>query len=761
MEDKTNNVNQYTIEDIVSVESVAVYYIENGEYQVAYEMIPILKQFIALHANEMTQNRRDRYKKTLAQLQWAVIERLNPDDVVDLFSNHLEFFFNYDAASVQNWVERVMVAFLTPIDRDVLKQKIRSAIKKSVVVIGAKKITVNNRRVLPTVQNWIHDYELFVGKKDAGDHLFIAQYLNTSSNISVLQPTEYRQLEELLRFYISMGFSSLTPQGNEDPIVYHDVESGHIIMLDHGKEIDTGVTSDIVAKMTPEERAQAKKNIQQQLQEINQALDKADLPLTSLFVEQISRNQELQKAITDAAEPVTKENITSLPTPRLTLPEQPLMPPAPKKVEPVQAAAPTPAESIPVATAQKTAPIKPVAPRPVSSVAPLHIEPIQPIMPEPKAAPVPVAAPMPPAPTPAPMPMPAPAPQPTPATPQMPRPTPQVIAPAQPAAPAQAIAPAPTAQQPLQKKVGVDYQSLAELVLAEHALLLASIEAENRFLSLIAAFAKGERTRDEVITTLTTPIESGGVNLTADIAASCLNTAERFTQSTAQRMRQRPQLQQVDKTAQPTFQQVSEMMQRHKDFDERISAEKKSVEASAQTNFLANNPNPAPSPSAESSMRTNATVEDIFANLDVAQMQQRSVKPETDSPIRRIDSIRTQQPAQNGKRRLEQVMGPMEELKRFSIAELRAFGTNPDAATAFIKEKIDLQTQESISKRAEAIRAWQESPLHQLYVQIGNASLTQGTAVNQYIDQQQQSGKEVLTVAEFEAIASLNRQLRF
>jgi hypothetical protein len=349
----------------------------------------------------------------------------------------------------------------------------------------------------------------------------------------------------------------------------------------------------------------------------------------------------------------------------------------------------------------------------------------------------------------APTPAPVPTPPPLPPTPKSVTPTPRTpsISPQQP-------------QPPQKPKDGIDYQSLAEMVLAEHALLLASIEAENRFLSLIAAFAKGERTRDEVMTTLTTPIESGGVNLTADIAASCLNTAQRFTEGAQHRLRRRPQFQDATKKAQPTFQQVTEMMQRHKQFDDRRNAEKQTPASTQESNFLSNTPASAvPSPP---SPATNS-VEDIFANLDVAQMQQKSVRPETDSPIRRIDSIRNQSALTNGngKHRLEQVMGPIEELKKFSIAELRSFGTNPDAATAFIKEKIDLQTQESISKRAEAIRAWQDSPLHQLYVQIGNASLSQGVPVNQYIDQRQLSGEEVLTVAEFEAIASLNRQLRF
>lgn len=157
------------------------------------------------------------------------------------------------------------------------------------------------------------------------------------------------------------------------------------------------------------------------------------------------------------------------------------------------------------------------------------------------------------------------------------------------------------------------------------------------------------------------------------------------------------------------------------------------------------------------------SVEDIFANLDVAQMQQKSVRPETDSPIRRIDSIRNQSAFTNGngKHRLEQVMGPIEELKKFSIAELRSFGTNPDAATAFIKEKIDLQTQESISKRAEAI-----GPGRTVHYTSSMCKLVMPVSAkvfqwNQYIDQRQLSGEEVLTVAEFEAIASLNRQLRF
>lgn len=76
-----------------------------------------------------------------------------------------------------------------------------------------------------------------------------------------------------------MSLSSFTPQGNEDWwIMYHDVESGHIIVIDHGKEIDTGVPSDIVAKMTPEEREQARRDVQQRLKEVNQDFEQVEFP---------------------------------------------------------------------------------------------------------------------------------------------------------------------------------------------------------------------------------------------------------------------------------------------------------------------------------------------------------------------------------------------------------------------------------------------------------------------------------------------------
>lgn len=150
---------------------------------------------------------------------------------------------------------------------------------------------------------------------------------------------------------------------------------------------------------------------------------------------------------------------------------------------------------------------------------------------------------------------------------------------------------------------------------------------------------------------------------------------------------------------------------------------------------------------------------DIFGSSDTSAVQpsptalpSQPPTPQQPAPRPTVMPARGKQPA---------VMGPVDELKQLTANEFRMFGTEARTASRVIIEKIHLLEQESIEKKAEAISAWKSSPLHQLYLDIGNQSLESTLPVEAVIKQREKNTQPTLTVEEFDAVADINRQLRF
>ncbi len=124
-------------------------------------------------------------------------------------------------------------------------------------------------------------------------------------------------------------------------------------------------------------------------------------------------------------------------------------------------------------------------------------------------------------------------------------------------------------------------------------------------------------------------------------------------------------------------------------------------------------------------------------------------------------------PMASGKPRLDdvtyapRVMGPIDELRQMSLLDFRRLNPDPVKACQKIKEKIELLGEEQYAKRIEAIKAWRQSPVNKLYAKIGQQSIAQKQPVDKIIASQKQAGHECLTIAEFEAIMDLNKELRF
>ena len=107
-----------------------------------------------------------------------------------------------------------------------------------------------------------------------------------------------------------------------------------------------------------------------------------------------------------------------------------------------------------------------------------------------------------------------------------------------------------------------------------------------------------------------------------------------------------------------------------------------------------------------------------------------------------------------------EAVGPIDELRLFTLTDFRRLDHDPRRATERLKDKVHLLQEESYTRLVEGLRAWRMSPVNQLYLAIGQASLEQHLAVADIIRGRTTAGQPTLTEQEFEAVMDLNKELR-
>ena len=105
-------------------------------------------------------------------------------------------------------------------------------------------------------------------------------------------------------------------------------------------------------------------------------------------------------------------------------------------------------------------------------------------------------------------------------------------------------------------------------------------------------------------------------------------------------------------------------------------------------------------------------------------------------------------------------IGPVEELASITLDDLNHWGGGEKTAK-IVLDKINLLKEISLTKKAEAIRAWQKSPLYFLYLEIGQAALKNSQSISQTIEERKRNSQPTFELEDFEAVAGLNRKLRF
>ncbi len=105
--------------------------------------------------------------------------------------------------------------------------------------------------------------------------------------------------------------------------------------------------------------------------------------------------------------------------------------------------------------------------------------------------------------------------------------------------------------------------------------------------------------------------------------------------------------------------------------------------------------------------------------------------------------------------------GPVEELANVSLHTFRRYGNTATERVDKILQKINILEKDSVTKKTLGIKAWRQSPVYKLYLDLGASSLVKGQEVGKMIAEQTQAGQETLAIEEFQAISDLNKLLRF
>lgn len=105
--------------------------------------------------------------------------------------------------------------------------------------------------------------------------------------------------------------------------------------------------------------------------------------------------------------------------------------------------------------------------------------------------------------------------------------------------------------------------------------------------------------------------------------------------------------------------------------------------------------------------------------------------------------------------------GPVREIESFDLITFRRLGSDAQTRVDKILDKINLLEQDSYTKKAQGIKAWRNSPLYKLYLQLGTQSMSEGKEVSALIDEMQKKGQDTLSFDEFSAISDLNQKIRF
>ena len=360
---------------------------------------------------------------------------------------------------------------------------------------------------------------------------------------------------------------------------------------------------------------------------------------------------------------------------------------------------------------------------------------------------------------------------------------------------------AAVAAKKAEEKGGAQEAKTAEAILADTvdlAVAASGVTFENedlqrRFRNLLALFFRDLRDGLETKSKLTMPTASGGMGM-ADAEADrvmALMDAKHEEFHAATTARAEKEKQQFVQIQAQKLQQESEREQKREtvELDDRFSklVQKSGVAPSAPAGGAL--PTPVAMKSGEPArLAPQMPVESLPKIIPVVSMDKKPAVPPqaapANLPVAPVPPLRPSapppeyqapsplppsvpaaapepaKPTVSDVKFTPRLTGPVEELRALTLKDFRRLSKDPSEATLKVKDKIDLLEDRGFELKTQGIKAWQDSEANRLYLDMLRKSL-EGKPVTEVISEFEAKGQPVRTKAEFDAIMTLNRQLRF
>ncbi len=263
---------------------------------------------------------------------------------------------------------------------------------------------------------------------------------------------------------------------------------------------------------------------------------------------------------------------------------------------------------------------------------------------------------------------------------------------------------------------------------------------EKRFKLIASSFLKGIRNKRDTSELFTKPTNAGGLEYSENLAQKLI---EELKQNENMMYAQKVMTQELPKSV-PSPQQALEKALT----EEKILKAAPNEESPPITGQQYAIPEP---------IKTSVS-EEKTEKKEVAEIKR--VKPEE-------EKFRIKRPIFSARRRVEdikgksKVMGPVDELNGMNLNDFQRLETEKISSVEKVYDKINLLKEDSFTKYAEGIKAWRNSEVYKLYLQLGAESMEGQKSIREIIQEKKREDLPCLTVSQFNNIADLNKKLRY
>ncbi len=109
----------------------------------------------------------------------------------------------------------------------------------------------------------------------------------------------------------------------------------------------------------------------------------------------------------------------------------------------------------------------------------------------------------------------------------------------------------------------------------------------------------------------------------------------------------------------------------------------------------------------------------------------------------------------------KRLAGPVEELRYMTLTDFRRLSKDPNQAITKIMDSVELVQDQGYHKKVEAIKAWQASPVNQIYVSLTQRAIFESSPLEELRSSYDADKTKMLTKEELAAVIKLNTELRF